>query len=365
MSNTNEKSSNKLSSTLISIVIIIVLGYFLFFYGKGPNTNNVLTEPTTRSYPIMGTWAQITFYGDTNTVNQGMDKVQEAFNIVNEKCNIYNPESELSKLNATAAQEPFECSDLLWNLLIQSKYFYDLSDGALDVTIKPLMCLWGFFKEDAVYPNKEEIAETVSKIGMDKVIFDTENKTVFFTNDLIEIDLGGIAKGYAVDLAYDSIKDLNLEAGVINLGGNIRCLPNPPPGRETYIIGVRDPFDKDDIMSGTLRILNESLATSGNYERFVVIDEKRYTHIMNPKTGYPVKDMAAVTIVSPSALWADALSTAVFIKGKEFAEQIYKEFPDINILLVEGFHDKPESIHVTKIGDIWKDIQEPEETMNN
>ncbi|MCF7889025.1 MAG: FAD:protein FMN transferase, partial [Victivallales bacterium] len=165
-----------------------------------------------------------------------------------------------------------------------------------------------------------------------------------------------IAKGYAVDLAFESVKKLNLKGGIINLGGNIRTFPSSPPGRKNYSIGIRDPFDKNKIMGGTVKILNSSIATSGDYERFVIIKGERFTHIINPLTGYPVKGMAAVTVICKSALWADAISTSVFLNGKHFAKKIHENYPGVDMLIIQGYKNLPQTISINTYGRIWKQI---------
>jgi FAD:protein FMN transferase len=353
----------KITPAVIPALIIIAAFAVLFI-----NNNNIdnaekaqknVTEPAYRSYPIMGTWAEISLYGDKKDTDKAFDIVQKTFNEVNNTCSRFKKDSELSELNRTAAAKPFKCDEMLWDVLLKSKFFYELSDGAFDVTITPLMELWGFFRKQNKIPSHAQIKNALDKVGLNKVVFNDEEHSIFFKNKDIEIDLGGIAKGYAVDLAYDAIKNLNIKAGVINLGGNIRTFPKPPPGRNYYSIGVRDPFDKDKIMNGTVKILGKSLATSGDYEQFVVINGERFTHIINPKTGYPIKDMAADTIISDSALWADGLSTSVFLNGEEFASKIHRKYPNIDILVIRGYKDTPASIKITKLGKVWEQIEEP------
>ena len=352
--------SKKIISVLIpSIIIIIAFCFLIVKKGETVNENANIKQPAYRSYPIMGTWAEISLYGDKKETDKAFDIVHTSFNKVNNICSRFKKDSELSELNKAAGIKPFKCSDLLWDVLIKSKFFYELSDGTFDVTITPLMELWGFFRKQNKIPTDAQIQKTLSSVGLNKVIFNNQERSVFFKNKKMEIDLGGIAKGYAVDLAYDAIKDLNIKAGVINLGGNIRTFPAPPPGRAYYSIGVRDPFDKEKIMNGTVQILGKSLATSGDYEQYVVIEGERFTHIINPKTGYPVKDMAADTIISDTALWAEGLSTSVFINGESFAEKIHKKYPNIEILVIRGYKNKPSSIKITKFGKVWSKIEEP------
>ncbi|HJO93611.1 MAG TPA: FAD:protein FMN transferase [Victivallales bacterium] len=348
---------------IITLIIVIVgLFHILNVSNKEQQLDTVVKNeenPVIRTYPIMGTWAQISLYGSQKNIDIAMSRIHKIFTEVNQSCSRFSSSDELYQLNKTAYYKPFKCSKMLWNVLVKSQYFYNLTDGRFDVTITPLMKLWGFYKKQNSIPSQAEVKTALAKVGLNKVIFDYKSHTVKFTKPGMSIDLGGIAKGYAVDLAYDSIKDLNIKAGVINLGGNIRCLPNPPPGKKDYLIGIRNPFNKSELMEGSLKLVNASLATSGDYEQYIILNGKRFTHIINPITGYPVKDMAETTIVAPSALWTDALSTSVFICGKKFAEKIHKKFKDISILIVKGYHDKPDTIKIYKYGKVWGKIKLP------
>jgi thiamine biosynthesis lipoprotein len=133
------------------------------------------------------------------------------------------------------------------------------------------------------------------------------------------------------------------------------CFPVPPPGKKFYSIGVKNPFKTSEIC-GTVPLLNSSIATSGNYERFVTIDGKRYAHIMNPATGRPVSNSIAVTVVSPLAMNTDGLSAAVFVKGPELAKKICERIPATHILIIRYKDDKSTEVEVLKFGSIWGEI---------
>ena len=365
MDNETEKKTYPRNLIAFAIPALIILTALLILYSKdkknacvnsNSGTVSKASDPLYRSFPIMGTWAEISLYGEGEEVELAMNEVHRCFNEINDVCSRFDPKTELSRLNASAADKPFKCNELLWDVLVKSKYFYELSDGAFDVTITPLMKLWGFYRKQNEIPNDQEIKDALSIVGFDKVVFYPETRSISFKQSGISIDLGGIAKGYAVDYAYDAIKKYSVDAGVINLGGNIRFFPTPPPGKQYYFAGIRNPFRRTEIMDGTIKLLDACLATSGDYERFIVLNGKQFGHIIDPRTGYPVEDMAAVTIVAPTALECDALSTAVFINGVEFAEKIYNRLFGVNVLIVEGYHDKPETVNVFKLGEIWKDI---------
>lgn len=287
-----------------------------------------------RRFPIMGTVAAFTLYGEPERIEEAADAALSEFEQVVKLCNLYDPESELSQLNRTAATAAFSCSEELWTLLTEARRAYELSDGAFDISAKPLMDLWGFYRRrgDAP-PTAEEIRETCAKVGLEKVRFDEAERSVFFTVPGMAFDLGGIAKGYAVDRAAEAVITAGVRRGVIDLGGNLRLLPEPPPGAECYRVGVRDPEKRDAVLPEILEVVDISISTSGDYERFVTLGEHRYGHIMNPLTGVPSPGKWAVTVLAPSALAADWMSTAVFICGEPLAEELEEKFPDVEILI--------------------------------
>jgi thiamine biosynthesis lipoprotein len=144
------------------------------------------------------------------------------------------------------------------------------------------------------------------------------------------LDMGGVAKGSAVDMAYDELEKAGCMEFMVNLGGNIRAQTL----KEHLLIGIRDPFDKENLI-GTLKLKSgEAVATSGDYERFVILDGVKYPHIIDPRSGYPVKKTVATTIVAPNATMSDILSTATFVLGKEKIDDVLYQFPDVAILVI-------------------------------
>ena len=228
--------------------------------------NNLKMEPTVSvQYPVMGTMAEVKLYGNPESAKSAADAIREEFSAVESACNRFDSESEISKLNERAGTEPFKCSDLLWEVLIESKRFYELTDGSFDITVTPLMELWGFYRKRNSLPSAKEISDAKKNVGLNKVIFDTANHTIKFSEPGVKIDLGGIAKGYAIDRAASAAIGKGINCGTINLGGNVRCLNNPPPGRTKYTVGIKDPLNKDNI-NGSIQVVDCSIATSGNYE---------------------------------------------------------------------------------------------------
>ena len=332
-----------------NIIFPLLVGLAAFSFWFFENYLRTETPSVYRSYPVMGTFSEIALYGDRTRAEKAADLVYEEFARVENTCSIFKPDSELSRLNAGAFEKPFECGKLLWGLLSDSRDAWKLSGGSFDITAKPLMDLWGFYRKRKELPSQDEVKEALSRVGLEKVIFDDDAKTVRFTVKGMSFDLGGIAKGFAVDLAAKSAELVGIKTGIINLGGNIRCLPLSPKGRDSFIVGVRNPLAKNEIC-GNVSLINMSTATSGNYERYVEIDGKQYTHIMNVKTGLPVSGMLSITVVTPLALYADILSTAIFINGFDFGKLITEKIPGTSVLAIRRSSSNPADIEVMKAG---------------
>lgn len=327
------------------LLVIAIIGTLVAYFQSSPQKRDDKKSPAIvnngelkEEFFVMGTVFECNFFGQDQT------KLEEARGIVlaelkkiEKLCNIFDAQSEIYRLNSQAHVKPFKCSDELWAILKKSRWAYRESNGNFDITAKPLMDLWGFYKKQDKLPSNEEIANALKLVGLNKVQFDDKNQTVFFPERGFSFDLGGIAKGTAVDNALGAIKSLKLDGALINLGGNISCFGKVAK-HETYTVAIRHPMNKNEIAK-IIKLQNESVATSGNYERFVVINGKQYAHIMNVKTGKPVENVLGVTIVAPKAEDADIFSTAVFIEGEDFAQKLVEKYPQIRIymfLFVDG-----------------------------
>ena len=289
------------------------------------------------AFGTMGTRAGCTFYAaDERTAQAGFAAVRAAFDRVTQVCNLHDEKSELARLNREAGRDFFVCSELLWNVLSEARRAHEASSGAFDVTVKPLMDLRGFYRKQNRAPSPAELAETLKRVGFDKLEWDDARHAVRFKVPGMALDLGGIAKGYALDLAAAAVLKLGLKSGVIDLGGNLYLLPEPPPGKNCYRIGVKSPSGKGD--SGTVLELpgNCAVSTSGSYERFVVLEGKRYGHVIDPATGdAPYLDRSA-TAVAPTGIESDWLSSAAFLRGEKIVPQLERAVPGAKIILTDA-----------------------------
>ena len=295
---------------LLPILLIAAVGLVLF-----QRKEQQPQEPFRRTFPVMGTIAQLTFYAPQEKAEAAFTAARTEFDRVLKIANLYDPQSELSQLNRTAYEKPFVCSDELWEILLASREAYQLSGGAFDISAKPLMNLWGFYRKKlpGKLPSPQERQEVMKKVGLDKIQFDDAAKSVRFTVPGMALDLGGVAKGYAVDRAARAMRQHGVVSGVIDLGGNL-YLGEPPPGKEYFFIGIKDAGNKEKLGNTVLKLKNCAVSTSGDYERFTVIDGRKYGHIMDTATGLPCHRDFSATVTAPTALQADYLSTAFYLR---------------------------------------------------
>ena len=269
----------------------------------------------TRQFPVMGTLGRITIYGmEAQKASEAMEEAQKVFYHVQKLCSVFDRESPLSRINESAAEKPVTCPEELFTLLEECSAGYILSGGAFDAAIRPLMLLWGFYRKRNTLPSEKELEKTLAVTGWNKVVLDRKARTVFFRKKGISLDLGGVAKGYALDQAAAVLQKTGVKKFVLDLGGNLLCR-NENESDAPFRIGIRSP-EKPGKISETIFLRNGAVATSGSYERYVIIGGKRYSHIMDPRTGKPVEETRSVTVMTRRGIDSDIFSTAIFVLGK-------------------------------------------------
>lgn len=282
---------------------------------------------------VMGTFANVVATADDKeTARIAVRAAIEKLHYVDELMSDYDPESELSKLNQHGYDKPIKVSDDLLHVLKSAVEFSRISDGAFDVTIGPVVDLWRSAGEKGKTPTAEQIAQAKSKTGYRKLIIDDENSTVRFAVKGMRLDLGAIAKGYSIDLAIDAMRDKGAIGAMVDVGGDIRCFGNPS-GKSYWRIGLQDHRKQGQILL-VLKLNDAAVATSGDYQRFVVIDDQQHSHIMNPEKADSAMELSSVTVVAPAAMQADALATAVTVMGAESGMRLIETVDGAETLLV-------------------------------
>ena len=282
----------------------------------------------------MGTVATVTMGGRyAGRIEPATERVREIFDHLEREMSSYRPDSAISRLADQAGVAPMAVSQDTYRVLSLSGHFAALSDGAFDVTVAPLVSLWGFngAAVPASLPSEQEIRERQELVGYRRLVL--KDGTAFLPTKGMAVDVGGIAKGYAVDRAYDDCRSAGIRDFLIDFSGNMRAAGRPAWG-EKWEVGVRDPFDRSHVIGKIALPGGMALATSGNYERFVTISNERFSHIIDPRTGYPVGGTASVTVLSADATSADALSTAFFVLGLKGAGNLLQKVPKTELLMV-------------------------------
>lgn len=291
------------------------------------------TQKYIQAQYIMGTIFKIELYSDNQ--QKANLAFKNAFSEIR-KCDLilsdYRQDSELSKILEESSSHPVKVSDDFFYITQRSLYFSKITDGAFDITIEPLVRLWGFKEKIFVKPDNKQIEEVKKQIGYQNIMLDNENKTVYLKNPYLKMDFGAIGKGYAIDKAVKVIKEAGIKSAFIDSVSNQYYLGSPP-NQKFWQVGIKNPRNLNQVIK-YLYLKNKSISTSGDYEQFFIENNTRYSHIINPKTGYPIKDAIASTIITDNSADADALSTSVLLLNDLQTNKIIKLFPKTQLIKI-------------------------------
>lgn len=250
-----------------------------------------------------------------------LKKLEDKINELDELLSTGKETSEVSKLNKSGKEV---LSETTADLIKSSLQIYEKTEGLFDITIYPLMELWGFTTKNYRVPSDKEIGEKLKIVGSDKIIFNEDTREVSFKNKGMEIDFGGIGKGYITDELVKILKEEKVDSAILNLGGNVFGYEKKPDG-SLWNVAIRDPNEPESYMA-VIRLENSAVITSGGYERYFEENGSIYHHILDPGSGKPSKsNLKSVSIVSKDGTLADALSTSLFIMGEEKAIEYWKK----------------------------------------
>ena len=270
----------------------------------------------------MGSTYSIVVYGvDRFKLQAAVEVAFEEVRRLDRLLSNYRPESEWSQVNRTAAERPVSVSRELFDLLSACTGYSEASDGAFDITVGPLMRVWGFYKGSGRLPHRAEIKGALSRVGYRKIVLDPSRSTVKFVRSGVEMDPGGIGKGYAVDRMVSILKDHGISSAMVTAGGSsIYGIGAPPDEPRGWRLSIRHPKEPERSVEHVY-LKNESMSTSGNYEKFFIAGGKLYSHIMDPRTGYPAVGMLSVSVIAPRTLDSEAWTKPYYINGRQWAAQ--------------------------------------------
>jgi thiamine biosynthesis lipoprotein len=273
------------------------------------------------SVQAMGSLYTIAAYGeDRGQLSAGVGAALQEARRIDDLLSNYKSDSELSEVNRQAAQKPVKVSLELFDLLERCQQYSRDSEGAFDWTVGPLMRVWGFYKGSGHMPKPWEIEQAMRTVGYRHVHLDPRNRTVRFDAVGVELDPGGIGKGYAVDRMADILREAGITSALISAAGSSIYALGAPPNEKGWHIRVRDP-KSEQLTAAELDLKDESLSTSGSYEKFFEADGKIYSHLMDPRTGYPAQGMLSVSVVAPKTIDSEAWTKPFFINGPEWTKK--------------------------------------------
>jgi thiamine biosynthesis lipoprotein len=242
----------------------------------------------------------------------------------------YQADSALSRLNRDAARGPVRVDAELFDLIAEAMRYQRESGGAFDITVGPLMKAWGFFRDAGRVPTADELAAARGRVGGARLVLNAAEKTIAFDRSGVELDLGGIAKGYAVDRVVDVLRRRHIAAALISAGGSTIYGLGAPPGREAWDVEIQDPIDSRKTAL-TVHLKDRALSVSGSSEKSFVDGGVTFSHIMDPRSGRPMPGIRSVAVLANSGTAGDALDNAFFVLGPEMSRSYRATLPDVEV----------------------------------
>ena len=286
-------------------------------------------QPLSRTDYLLDTVVTLTLYGAKAA---DLDAAFSEIRRLSDLLDAYSPFSDIGWLQAAAGVKPVTVSSETMELLRFAKEMYEKTGGYLDVTVGPLIDLWDI-RNGGHYPTDDELSAALGLLGMDDLILDEAAGTAYLVRPGMRVDLGALAKGYIADKVKELLLARGVQSAVLDLGRNILLL-GEKPGRQPFSIGVQSPTAAGEMLR-VLALRDKSLVTSGTYERYFEHQGMRYHHVLDPFTGFPAdRGLLAVTVLSDSSLWGDALSTACLLLGAERGMALIDTIPEAEALFV-------------------------------
>jgi len=260
----------------------------------------------------------------------------------------WDKNSQTSLINKNAGIKSVKVDTELFNLIRRSLAISKLTDGAFDISYASMDKIWKFDGSMKVMPTEKEIRASVEKVGYQNIILNDENQTVFLKLKGMKIGFGAIGKGYAADKAKKLLISKGVKAGIMNASGDMNTWGKQPNG-DFWKVAITNPMNKKNAF-GLLPIKNGAVVTSGNYEKYATFNGKRYSHIIDPRTGYPSSGIISVTVFAPQAEIADALATSIFVMGVEAGLDRINQIPKIECIIIDenGSIHKSDHIQIKK-----------------
>ncbi len=284
---------------------------------------------------LMGTDFEISVVAPTEQIGYiNIDEAVSEIRRIEAMISSWDENSETSEINRNAGIRPVRVSKELFQLIGRTKKISEITDGAFDISYASMDRIWKYDGTMERMPTETQIKTSVEKIGYQKIELNQEEQTVFLQQEGMRIGFGAIGKGYAADRAKELLISKGVKGGIVNASGDLTTWGTRETG-EKWMVGITNPMDKDKIFTW-LPIVESSVATSGDYEKYIIFKGKKYSHIIDPRTGYPTKGVTSVSIFAKKAELCDALATAVFIMGRDSGIHLINQLDGVEVVLVDN-----------------------------
>jgi FAD:protein FMN transferase len=299
-----------------------------------------------RGLMLMGNHFEISVVSDDEAwAEERIDMAVDEIRRIERVLTTFKEDSETALINQNAGIKPVKVSQEVFRLIERSKRISEITQGAFDISYGSIdKRLWNFDKNMTSLPDPKLAKQMVRLINYRNIILDEEHQTVFLKEEGMRIGFGGIGKGYAAEMAKAVMQNAGVTSGVVNASGDLAAWGHQPDGKP-WTIGIVHP-DAAHMPFSYMNVTNMAVATSGNYEKFVIIDGKKYAHTINPRTGLPVKGIKSVTIISPNAELCDALATPVTIMGVTAGMHLVNQLKGIECVIIDDDNNLYTSKHI-------------------
>lgn len=282
---------------------------------------------------LMGSVFEISLVGTDSAsleyqIQLVIDEIERIENLISE----WRPNTQISEVNRNAGIRPVKVDREVFELTRRAISYSILSDGAFDISVAALDKIWRFDGNMDELPSDAAVQNSVTKVGFEKIELDSIASTIFLKQSGMKIGFGSIGKAYAADRGRHILQEMGVKGGLINASGDI-ALWGKPPEKKSWSIGISDP-EKPYKITRKLRMKEGAVATSGNYQKYVMFNGVRYSHIMDPRTGYPATELASVTVIGPMAEFANALSTSVMVLGVKKGLKLMERYPQYRFVMI-------------------------------
>ncbi len=293
----------------------------------------IAQQPYKRKLKLMGSRFEITVVANDSTqAYKYIDTAQAEITRIEKLISSWDANSQTSEINRNAGIKPIKVNDELFQLIKRAKKISKLTNGAFDISYASMDKVWFFDGSMTEMPSEEDIKKSVEKVGYQNIILDEINQSVFLKLEGMKIGFGAIGKGYAADKAKALLQDKGVVSGIINASGDLNTWGKQPNGKD-WLVAIVNPLNKEKVFSW-MPVYNSAVVTSGNYEKYVKFNDVLYTHIIDPRTGYPATGVLSVTIFTQTAELADALATSIFVMGVETGLDFINQLNGVECIII-------------------------------